>query len=158
MTAGVELVVLMGLQASGKSTFRRSRFDATHVVVSKDRLRNNRRPQRRQMALIESALAEGKSVVVDNTNPRRLDREPLVNAGRAFGAKIIGYFFSSRLEDASQRNATREGRDHVPEVALRATAGALERPCRSEGFDQLYFVRISGDDGFDVQPFDEDAT
>ena len=32
----LELVLLVGLQASGKSTFRRERLDATHVVVSKD--------------------------------------------------------------------------------------------------------------------------
>jgi predicted kinase len=152
----MELVVLIGLQASGKTTFRRSRFDATHAVVSKDLLRNNRRPQRRQMTLINEALAAGRSVVIDNTNPRRLDRAPLLTAGRAFGARTVGFFFSSRLEDSSHRNATREGKERVPEVALRATATVLERPSRSEGFDELYFVTISSNDRFDVQPFVED--
>jgi predicted kinase len=152
----MELVVLIGLQASGKTTFRRSRFDATHAVVSKDLLRNNRRPQRRQMTLINEALAAGRSVVVDNTNPRRLDRAPLLTVGRAFGARTVGFFFSSRLEDSSQRNVTREGKERVPEVALRATAAILERPSRSEGFDELYFVTISSNDRFDVQPFVED--
>jgi len=43
----MEIVILVGLQGSGKSSFRRSRFDATHVVVSKDNFRSNRRPARR---------------------------------------------------------------------------------------------------------------
>jgi predicted kinase len=66
----LELVILIGLQASGKTTFRQMRFDGTHVIVSKDLLRNNRRPQSRQMRLIEAALTANQSVVVDNTNPR----------------------------------------------------------------------------------------
>jgi len=47
-----ELVILVGLQASGKSTFYRRHLSGTHVLVSKDLLRNNRRPARRQVQLI----------------------------------------------------------------------------------------------------------
>ncbi len=65
-----ELIVLIGLQGSGKSTFRAARFDDTHVVVSKDLMRNNRRPAERQAPLIQEALLAHRSVVVDNTNPR----------------------------------------------------------------------------------------
>jgi len=32
----LELVIFIGLQATGKSTFYRARFAATHVLVSKD--------------------------------------------------------------------------------------------------------------------------
>jgi predicted kinase len=56
----MEIVLLVGLQASGKSTFYRTHYAATHVLVSKDRFRNNRRPQRRQMHLIEEALTESR--------------------------------------------------------------------------------------------------
>jgi predicted kinase len=38
----MECVILIGLPASGKSTFFRERFAATHDHVSKDLLRNNR--------------------------------------------------------------------------------------------------------------------
>ena len=40
----IELVILVGLQASGKSTFFRERFAATHEHVSKDLFRNNKTP------------------------------------------------------------------------------------------------------------------
>lgn len=61
--------MLIGLQGAGKTTFAAQRFAETHVLISKDRLRNNRRPERRQQRLIAEALAAGRSVVVDNTNP-----------------------------------------------------------------------------------------
>jgi predicted kinase len=153
----MELVILIGLQASGKSTFRRESFDATHAVVSKDLMRNNRRPQRRQMELIDEALGDGRSVVVDNTNPRRGDRAPLIAAGRRFGARIVGFFFPPSLAESSRRNAARTGRECVPEVALQATARLLEPPQWNEGFDGLYFVRISEQTGFDVRSFVENA-
>ena len=49
-----ELVVLVGLQASGKSTFCRERFAATHVHVSKDELRNVRQREARQRELVQA--------------------------------------------------------------------------------------------------------
>jgi len=55
-----ELVILVGLQASGKTSFYRSHLAATHVHVSKDLMRNNRSPARRQVQLIAEALAAGR--------------------------------------------------------------------------------------------------
>jgi predicted kinase len=69
-----ELVMLIGLQGAGKTTFAGQRFAETHVLISKDRLRNNRRPERRQQRLIVEALAAGRSVVVDDTNPSIAER------------------------------------------------------------------------------------
>ena len=135
-----ELVLLIGLQASGKSTFRRERFDATHVVVSKDLMRNNRRPARRQRELIARALSEGRSVVVDNTNPALEERAELVALARHYGARVTGYFFPCDVETSIARNSRRVGREHVPRVGILATAKALRAPTREEGFDTLYRV------------------
>ena len=54
-----ELIILVGLQASGKSTLFRERFAATHEHVSKDLFRNNRNRNRRQKELVEAALWAG---------------------------------------------------------------------------------------------------
>src|SRR4051812_4647214 len=137
----MELVIFIGLQGSGKSTFYRERFAQTHALVSKDLLRNNRLPENRQRQLIEKALADGRSVVVDNTNPTPPDRLPLVALGQAAGARVCGYFFASDLKGCLERNRRREGRARVPDVALYATAKRLLPPSYAEGFDQLYRVR-----------------
>jgi adenylate kinase family enzyme len=72
-----ELVILVGLPGAGKTSFYGERFAATHVHVSKDLLRNRRDKQARQLALIDDALAGGRSVVVDNVNATVADRAVL---------------------------------------------------------------------------------
>ena len=139
-----DVVIFIGLQGAGKSTFYRERFAGTHVYVSRDRLRNNRRPRRREQELIREALAEGRSVVVDNTHPAAADRAPVIALARESGARVIGYYFESRLEDCRERNAAREGKERVPEVALYTTINALEVPKPAEGFEELHYVRIAG--------------
>jgi predicted kinase len=152
----MDLVVFVGLQGSGKSTFYRSRLAATHLLVSKDMLRNNPNRERRQRELVATALARGESVVVDNTNPAPVDRAPLVEIGRSFGARVVCYYFESKLEACRERNAAREGRARVPEAGLRATARRLEVPSRDEGFDEMYYVRIAADGEFAVESWKED--
>lgn len=138
----MECVILIGLPASGKSTFFRERFAGTHDHVSKDLLRNNRRPQRRQEQLIAESLASGRSVVVDNTNPSVAVRAPLIATARKYGAAVVGYLFVAEAGDALRRNRTREGRERVPDVAIFTVRKRLEPPTLAEGFDSLYTVRM----------------
>ena len=156
----MELVVLVGLQGSGKTTFFRERFAATHQHVSKDNFRNNSRPARRQRRLIEEAFAAGHSVVVDNTNPTLADRAELVALGRAFGALVVGYVFPLDLAASQRRNASREGKARVPDAAIQMTARRLLMPTHAEGFDRLYCVRLVDGSGFEVTDLmgDNDAT
>jgi predicted kinase len=139
-----ELVIFVGLQASGKSTFFRERFAATHEHISKDLFPNNRNRNRRQTRLIEAALGSGRSVVVDNTNPTSEDRESLIRIGREFGARIVGYSFESKVRECLARNAHREGTSRVPDVAIYVTANRFVAPSRAEGFDELHCVRLNG--------------
>jgi predicted kinase len=149
-----ELILLTGLQASGKTTFYRSRFADTHVHVSKDRLRNNANPERRQRVLIREALAAGHSVVVDNTNSTPEQRAPLIAIGRQFAARVISYYLETSVADSLRRNALRPGKQRIPDVGIYATAKRLKPPLPQEGFDELYHVRIvedvEYDEGFEV--------
>lgn len=149
----MECVILIGLPASGKSTFFRERFAGTHDHVSKDLLRNNRRPQRRQEQLIAESLSAGRSVVVDNTNPSAGVRAPLIDAARKHGAEVVGYFFISDARDALRRNRTRDGRERVPDVAIFTVRKHLQPPTPAEGFDRLYAVTmIEAERRFHVEP------
>lgn len=105
-------------------------------------MRHNRRPQRRQEQLIAAALGEGRSVVVDNTNPAVAVRAPLIALARANGAEVVGYFFRTEAADALRRNRAREGRWRVPDVAIFATRKKLETPTYEEGFDRLFEVTL----------------
>jgi predicted kinase len=150
----METVLLIGLQASGKSSFYRERFAGTHALVSKDLFPSARRPAERQRRELEAAWAAGRSVVVDNTNATRGERAELIAAARAAGTSVVGYYFESIVEDCLRRNRARA--KPVPDVALFSTIKRLERPRREEGFDALWHVRL-GEVGFDVTDWvDED--
>ena len=140
----MELIVFVGLQASGKSTFFRERFAGTYQHVSKDLFPHNRNKNRRQEQLLRAAISAGRSVVVDNTNPRPEDRRPLVRLGHEHGAKVLGYFFEASVSECLRRNEMREGKARVPDVAIYATVEKLVAPSIVEGFDELFCVRLNG--------------
>ncbi len=149
----MQLVIFIGLQASGKSTFFRQRFAVTHEHVSKDLMRNNKNRTRRQTQLIESALQAGHSVVVDNTNPTVEDRASLIQLGSLYGAEIIGYYFKSEVSQCLERNRQRLGKAKVPDIAIYATIKKLVRPTYTEGYKQLFFVRMAGNSTFEAYPW-----
>ena len=137
------MVIFVGLQGAGKTTFYRERFAATHVHVSKDLWPNAPKREARQQQVLDELLASGRSVVIDNTNPRKADRAPLIAIAKARGARVSGYLFEVSTRAAVARNQTRTGRERVPPVAIFTTAKRLERPTRDEGFDELYVVRLN---------------
>jgi predicted kinase len=136
----VELVVFVGVQASGKSSYYHAHFAATHVHVSKDLMKNARDRDVRQMEMIAGALAAGRSVVVDNTNPNPSARAPLIAIGRRFGANVVACYFEAIVKDAVVRNRLREGKARVPDVAIFVTAKKLVPPTLAEGFDEVRVI------------------
>jgi predicted kinase len=153
----MEMVLLIGLQAAGKTTFYRQRLADGNVHISMDLLRNNPHPARRQMQMIEQALQAGQSVVADNTNPTAEVRAPLIALGKQYGCTIIGYYFPPDVAASLKRNAGREGKAKVPPVAIYATRKKQQPPSHTEGFDQLYSVCIGEDGAFRVRPWIEEA-
>ncbi len=151
----MEIIIFIGLQASGKTTFFQTYFAETHVLVSKDRFRNNKNRDRRQQQLIEAALISGQSVVVDNTNPTLADREVLVQLGQAHQARILGYFFKTNIQTAWERNQQRTGKARVPDIGFYSTVKKLTRPSYSEGFHQLFEVEIDAGTLFEVKQLQE---
>lgn len=139
----MECVILIGLPASGKTTFYRERFAATHDHISKDLMRSARKPQQRQERLLIESLSGGRSAVVDNTNPTVAVRAPIIALARAYGAEVVGYYFPADPADALRRNRAREDRARVPDVAIFAARKRLEAPSLAEGFDRLFVVRLN---------------
>jgi predicted kinase len=136
-----ELVIFVGLPGSGKSTYYAAHFAATHMQVSKDLMPNARSRENRQQKLIEDALAGGRNVVVDNTNPSRAIRAPVIAAGKRYGARVIAYYFDCTVKQSLVRNRQREGKGRVPDVAIFVAAKKLQVPALDEGFDEVHVVR-----------------
>jgi predicted kinase len=135
-----ELVLFVGLPASGKSTYYYAHLAGTHVHVSRDLMPAARNRDARQLAEIEKALGAGKSVVVDNTNPSPQVRAPLIAVGRRHGARVIAVYFPTEVRVAIMRNRGREGAARVPNVAIFTTQKKLVPPSMEEGFDEVRIV------------------
>jgi predicted kinase len=149
----MQCILFIGLQASGKSTFYRERFFSTHVRINLDMLKTRHREQR----LLASCLETQQPFVVDNTNPTRAERRVYIEAARPRLFRVVGYYFQSRLEDCARRNAERAGEHQVPLKGLLGTGGRLELPSRDEGFDELYYVRITEDGSFTVEEWRDEV-
>jgi len=144
----------MGLQGSGKTSFTRERFSGTHVHISKDLFPNNRNRARRQLQLMEQAFQDGRSVVLDNTNPAAQDRAAPIELARRSGATVTGYVFVRDIPASLERNRRREGRARVPDVAIYATAKKWQEPGWAEGFERLSSVRLTPEGRFEVLPLE----
>lgn len=147
----MEAVLLIGLPASGKSTFYRERYFATHVRISLDLLRT----RYRLTEMLKLCLATEQRFVVDNTNVTRDERATFIAAARDRRFTVVGFYFASRVEDCLHRNATRTGKDRVPDVAILSAAKRLERPTIDEGFDALWYVSV-GETGFIAERWNDD--
>jgi predicted kinase len=146
----LELIVLMGLQAAGKTSFYRHFFEKTHEIVSKDLMKNRKAKSILQEKLIRQILASNKSVVVDNTNMTFKNREELISLAKHFGAKTILYYFPLTVAESLIRNKG-INRNEVPPVAIYSAAKNLDPPGPSEGFDEVYLVRMELKDKFHVE-------
>jgi predicted kinase len=142
----LEVAILVGLPGAGKTSFFRARLASTHVHVSKDVLGHGKDTRRRQLELVTRALRDGRSVAVDNTNPRIDDRAPMVALARAAGARVVAYALDTTPRESAARNRGRTGAERVPDVAVFVTAKRLQPPTRDEGFDAVYRVHAQGGD------------
>lgn len=142
----VEMIVFVGCQGAGKSTFYRERFFNSHVRVNLDMLRT----RNRERLLVKACLDMQQRFVVDNTNPTAEDRKRYFDLANGLGFKVIGCFFEGTLDELLQRNAQRAGKEVVPEIGVRATFKKLERPTLAEGFDEIFQVNVLQDRTFNV--------
>lgn len=135
------MIVFVGGQGAGKSTFYRERFFNTHIRVNLDMLRT----RHRERLLVLACLQMKQRFVVDNTNPTARDRKRYFDLASGFGFKVIGYFFEATLVELLQRNAQRADAEVVPEIGVRGTLKKLEKPTVVEGFDEVFCVNVLQD-------------
>lgn len=148
----MELVLFVGIQGAGKSTFYRERFFSTHLRINLDMLRT----RHREAVIFQTCLSVGQRMVIDNTNPAIEDRQRYIVPAREAGFHISGYYFQSRLHDALARNNQRQGKERIPEKGVRATRARLVIPSFEEGFDALHYVFIDENSAFQVREWQID--
>lgn len=122
---GQEVVVLVGAPASGKSALAATVFGA-YAAVSRDVLGTAAKCAK----AVAAALAAGRSVVVDNTNPTVAARAPFVAAAQAAGvpARAVHVVTDRPLRDHLHGYREAMGGRHVPAVAVATYYKRLQPP------------------------------
>jgi predicted kinase len=134
----MQLILFVGLQGCGKSTFYARHFANSHVRINLDMLKT----RHRERLIFHACLETLQPTVIDNTNPTVEERAQYIVPAKARGFEVAGYYFQSRIEDCKRRNELRSQDQAVPLVGLLGTARRLVHPNRDEGFDKLFYVRI----------------
>jgi predicted kinase len=140
-------ILLIGLQASGKTTFFQQYLKDSCEHISLDILHT----RNKERHALEECISREVSFAVDNTNPTISERQKYIQASHDAGYQVIGCYFKSNISECARRNTQREGKTKVPDVAIIATSNKLELPSVSEGFDRLYYVSVSLGGMFDIE-------
>ncbi len=147
----MEMIIFIGIQASGKTTFYKKYFFDTHIRISLDLLNT----KNKQDKFLKTCFETNSKMVIDNTNPEKITRQHFIDLAKKHKYKVIGYYFSSEIEKALERNNKREGKKKIPEIGIKGTHKKLELPKIEEGFDELYFVKIDNSE-FKINTWDNE--
>ena len=135
-----KMVIMIGIQGSGKSTFYHKYLKDDYVRINLDTLKSRHQEQ----ILIHKCIENESSFAIDNTNPTKADRQRYIPLAKEASYRIIGYFMESKLQPCIERNNQRVGKAKIPATAIAATSNKLQLPGYDEGFDELYFVKNDG--------------
>lgn len=141
------IVVVVGLPASGKSTYlERERLpslssDHMRYLLAEDE--NDQSIHRHVFAalryLLRRRIAIGREVTyVDATNLTPIERRPYLEMGERYGCEVEALFFDVPVEVCKERNRRRARR--VPEQVIDDMARRLVPPTRAEGFSRVRVV------------------
>ncbi|WP_180039756.1 MULTISPECIES: AAA family ATPase [unclassified Acinetobacter] len=144
----MQLIIFTGVQASGKSTFYMLNLYHSHLRINLDMLKT----RHRENIIFEAGLVSKTKMVIDNTNPTRMDRARYIQRTRDAGFDVIAYYFDTDLASTLERNSYREGKANIPEVGVRATYKKSEIPCYEEGFTEIFKLKIIANGEFSILP------
>lgn len=136
----MEGIIFIGIQGSGKSTFYIQKFFNSHIRISLDLLKTRNREKK----ILQTSLETSAKIVIDNTNPTTSDRAKYIESFKEYKYKVIGYYFESKIKDCMERNKNRL--NPIPEKGVLATYNKLHIPEYNEGFDELYYIKIEGNE------------
>lgn len=147
---GTELVVLVGLPASGKSTWAKEQIkkkkdsqwiSSDNIRIEYDYKVSNDKVFKIMWDRVQVAAKEGKQIIYDATNLSSKRRKYLIDEFTTFCEKNnIFYITKARVflqpvEELYRRNSKRIGRERVPVDVMARMLRSFQMPAYWEGFD-----------------------
>lgn len=142
---GQEVILMVAMPASGKSTFcKKHLLPRGYVHVNRDTLKT----KEKCMKVMENALSEGKSVVIDNTNPDQDSRKNFLNIAKKFNVPARCFHIHNvDMTLAHHLNMYREkiteGKTpHIPKLVYHKYNKSFQAPNVSEGFTEIVKIEF----------------
>lgn len=139
----LEMVVMIGPPASGKSTFTKKYFLPNgYVHINRDTLKT----QEKCLKEAETALKSGKSVVIDNTNPTKKARADFIHLATKHKTKQLRCFqMKTPVDLCHHLNYVRQNQSEgkvrrIPDVGYHTYNKHFEAPEPAEGFTDIVTV------------------
>ncbi len=126
----VEVVLMIGVALSGKTTYSKTNFDHERVTLSY--FDNSRKKEQEYM---EKCLSQGKNIVIDDTNLTASIRKQHIDLAKKYNAKVRGILMNTSRVLLEKRQKSR--RDPFPLSVIYKQLNQLETPMIEEGFDEL---------------------
>jgi len=132
-----ELIVMVGCPASGKSSFsKKFLVPKGYVHVNMDTLKT----KPKCIKACEEAISNGKSVVIDNTNPSIAARAEFTQFAKAKGIPFRCFVMQTDVKLAHHLNFYREkiaGVRRIPDVGYNVFKSKFQEPTTNEGFTEV---------------------
>ena len=127
----MKVIILKGIQASGKSTWAKAKIaeDPSFVRINKDEIRillgtdgkpcgNEKMVCNYRDDFIKESLSNGLNVIVDDTNFNPFHEETIRNIASAYSATVEIKWFKIPLKEAIERDSKREGSARIGKFAI----------------------------------------
>lgn len=152
-----EIVLVVGIQGSGKSTTVKPLVERGYVRFNRDQMGKST-SMATVLAAMGTAITQKKSAVLDNTYCTAENRKPFIGAAKKAGYKVRAMVMATSFEDAQYNVVQRIVRNNdgnliqpedfkdrkeewaVPPGALFKYRKAYQVPRSDEGFDSIEMV------------------
>jgi bifunctional polynucleotide phosphatase/kinase len=132
-----ELLIMVGCPASGKSTFSKSAQFSQYMRICADEIGT----KKKCITIADRALRNGKSVIIDSTNPAPVTRAEWIDVARECGVESIRcVHVDTPRAIAEHMNAFREkvtGKKRIPALVYNIYYKKFVAPDISEGFSEV---------------------
>jgi len=138
------LALLVGIQGSGKSNLsKQMQAQRSGVVVASNDATGGKE---KTLRLVDKALGEGRSVVVDNTHVDREARRAYLQCGARHGVVVRAVLLTTSHDHARHNNCFREivepSHARIKEMLLNQYRSKFQPPSPEEGFSEIIKVNF----------------
>ena len=138
------MVIMCGAPGSGKSTFC-ANYLPTHVRVNRDTLKTKQKCYK----VAEQNMQQGKSVVIDNTNPTKQDRKYFIDLAKKYNYKLRCFQMLTQKDVCFHNDYQRVANDQRKHLSGKAGSIPIhtffkykQAPGKDEGFEEVNKVNF----------------